>query len=102
MDKVKTFVIGCVEWINKYRAYGWAVFILIALLILLFGGNCYAILQNEDRFDSYKTEQENVHERMIQRVDNIEVRLDSMRVHQKVMESTLNNNSEMLKILITK
>ena len=89
MQQIKDFCFGVVEWINKYQAYGWAVFILIALLILLFGGNCYAILKNEDRFDSYKMEQESIHERMIQRVDGIEVRLDSMEVRQKVMDGKL-------------
>ena len=89
MQQIKTFCFGVVEWINKYRAYGWAVFILISLLILLFGGNCYAILQNEDRFDSYKLEQENVHERMIQRVDNVISKMDTINTRYEVMNGKL-------------
>ena len=82
MDKVKTFVFGCVEWINKHQAFGWGVFILVAACIVGAGGVGYAQHSNEQ-------EQKNVHERMIQRVDNIEVRLDSMEVRQKVMDGKL-------------
>ena len=89
MQQIKVFCFGVVEWINKYQAYGWAVFILIALLILLYGGNCYAILQNEDRFDSYKIEQENVHERMIQRVDNVISKMDTINTRYEVMNGKL-------------
>ena len=89
MQQIKTFCFGVVEWINRYQAYGWAVFILIALLILLFGGNCYAILQNEDRLESYKIEQESVHERMIKRMDNLNLRLDTINTRYEVMNGKL-------------